>query len=371
MGRDSRDDAIASLPGARPVAPPGDPKRRRAIRTPALPLARWLSLVPYRLRLLRVFAYLTWPDGGIGWFPFALAAALRAARRERPDVILATSPPQSGHLAALLVHRVTRIPWVADFRDEWAADAFRAGQPRPLAGLSRRLERAITTSARHVVVAADYFRLEGLPAADGRRVVVVNGVDEADMPRAIGPPRERFVLAYVGTLYGIRDPTPVRRALHHLVERGEIDSDRLEVRLVGSLWLPEFEPPPGLRVEKIGYLEHGRALGEMWRRRRSCSTSPARASHLPESCSSTSPRGGRCCASRTQTTWPAGSCATGTRVSSPIQKTKRRSSGRWSSSGGAGRSTGCPIRPKSAVGRSSTIPAAPARSGSRRCSKSC
>ena len=110
------------------------PTSTRAIRTPALPLARWLSLVPYRLRLLRVFAYLTWPDGGIGWFPFALAAALRAARRERPDVILATSPPQSGHLAALLVHRVTRIPWVADFRDEWAADAFRAGQPRPLAG---------------------------------------------------------------------------------------------------------------------------------------------------------------------------------------------------------------------------------------------
>src|SRR5262249_57529194 len=48
------------------------PESARVVRTPAVPLMRWLSLVPWRLRLRPLFAYLTWPDGGLGWLPFAL-----------------------------------------------------------------------------------------------------------------------------------------------------------------------------------------------------------------------------------------------------------------------------------------------------------
>lgn len=240
------------------------PETTRVIRTPAVPLLRWLSLVPYRLGLMGLFAYLTWPDGGIGWSPFALAAALRAARQDRPDVIYSTSTPQGGHLVALLVHRLTGIPWVADFRDEWATDAFRADQPRPLARLSARFERAITQGASRVVVAAEYFRLDGLAQDDPKRAVIVNGVDEADLPASTAPPADRFVLSYVGTTYGIRDPTPALRAIAALVNRGEIDADKVEVRLVGSMWLEGFEPPAGIRVEQTGYVEHARAIEEMW-----------------------------------------------------------------------------------------------------------
>jgi glycosyltransferase involved in cell wall biosynthesis len=239
------------------------PETTRVVRTPALPALRWLSLVPYRLRLNRMFDYLTWPDGGIGWSPFALMAALRAARQDRPAVIYSTSTPQGGHLVGLVVHRLTGIPWVADFRDEWATDAFRASQPRTLARLSARLERAITSNASRVVVAADYFRLDGLSHYDPKRVVIVNGVDDADLPVSAAPPTDRFVLSYVGTTYGIRDPSPALRALARLVEHGEIDRDRFEVRLVGSMWLEGFQPPPGIRVEQIGYVEHARALEEM------------------------------------------------------------------------------------------------------------
>jgi nucleoside-diphosphate-sugar epimerase len=52
------------------------------VRTRALPLANWLSLVPYRLGLKRTFAYLNWPDGGNGWMPFALSSALRPPSSE-------------------------------------------------------------------------------------------------------------------------------------------------------------------------------------------------------------------------------------------------------------------------------------------------
>jgi glycosyltransferase involved in cell wall biosynthesis len=239
------------------------PGSAHVVRTPALPLAHWLSLVPYRLGLNHLFAYLNWPDGGIGWMPFALATALRTARRERPDVIFSTSTPQSGHIVALIVSRLTGVPWVADFRDEWAADAFRADQPRALARLSARLERDLVRHASRVVVAADYFRLEGLSEDDPRRVVIVNGVDEADFPIGAKPKSHRFVLAHVGTIYGIRDPSPVLNALARLVQRGLIDGEQVEVKLVGSLWLEGFEPPSMIRVDRTGYLEHRRAVQEM------------------------------------------------------------------------------------------------------------
>ena len=240
------------------------PAGTRVIRTRALPLARWIGMVFYRLRLLRLYAWVTWPDGGFGWAPFAALAAVREARRERPDVVYSSAPPQAGHFAALVVRRVTGIPWVADFRDEWSADAFRAGQPRLLSRLAARAERTITSTASRVVVAADYFRLAGLPQDDLRRVEIVNGADVADFPNPPSdPPGERFVLAHVGTVYGIRDPTPVLRAIERLVAQGELDGDRLEVRLVGSLWLDEFLPPPGIHVERTGYVDHARAVAEM------------------------------------------------------------------------------------------------------------
>jgi glycosyltransferase involved in cell wall biosynthesis len=239
------------------------PKTARVIRTAALPLAHWISLVLYRLRLRRLFTWVTWPDGGLGWFPFALWAGLRAVRRDRPDVIFSSSPPQSGHLAALAVHRLTGIPWVADFRDEWAADEHRADQPRTLACLAARAERAFTKHARDSVVAADYFDIAGLPNKDPRRVEIPNGVDDADLTTNSHPPADRFVLAYVGTIYGIRDPSPVFWALAGLIDQGEVDSGSFEVRLVGSLWLEGFDPPAGLEVHSTGYVGHARALEEM------------------------------------------------------------------------------------------------------------
>ena len=241
------------------------PASAHVVRTRALPLASWLSLVPYRLGLKRVFAYLNWPDGGIGWMPFALAAALRAARRDRPAVLFSSSSPYGNHLVALLVARLTGTPWVADFRDEWTANPHLTDQPRLLGRLSEGAERAITQEATKVIVAAGYFRLRGLAEDDPRRIEIANGVDEEDFPDSVEtePPRDRFVLSHVGTLYDLQDPSAALRALAALGARQTVDLERVEVRLVGNVWIPDFVPPPGVRVEQTGYVEHRRAIAEM------------------------------------------------------------------------------------------------------------
>jgi len=53
------------------------------------------------------------------------------------------------------------------------------------------------------------------------------------------------------------------RALAALGSRGALDVDRVDVRLVGNVWLPDLVIPPGVRVEQTGYVDHPRAIAEM------------------------------------------------------------------------------------------------------------
>jgi hypothetical protein len=232
------------------------PASTRVLRPPAFPMARWAAIALHKLGLMRLKAYVSWPDGGLGWVPSAFLAAWREVRRERPDVLFSTSAPYGGHLVALALHRLTGIPWVADFRDEWAIDSHSAERPRPLTALSTRAERAITSTAAETVVAADYFRLAG----DGRRVTITNGVDDADIPELSGEPSaDRFRLAFIGTVYGTIDLAPVLTAAERLIAAGTIDPARFELRVVGPVWIPGWSAP----VQAIGYVSHARAVEEM------------------------------------------------------------------------------------------------------------
>jgi hypothetical protein len=65
------------------------------------------------------------PDVTVNWIPFALTQALRIIRKEKPVVIYSTSPSEGIHLIAVLVKKLSGLPWVADFRDLWTRYALR------------------------------------------------------------------------------------------------------------------------------------------------------------------------------------------------------------------------------------------------------
>ena len=223
------------------------PASAHVVRTRALPLANWLSLVPYRLGLKRVFAYLNWPDGGVGWMPFALAAALRAVRRDRPDVLFSSSAPHGNHLVALLVARFTGIPWVADFRDEWDCDT-RISQTS--LACSGGCQRVPNERSRRTRQGGRYRRIFPAPRACGRRPATDRDRERCRRGRlsggggdgtAAGPVRAAF---HVGTLYDLQDPSTALRALAALGARQTVDLERVEVRLVGNVWIPELCAAP-------------------------------------------------------------------------------------------------------------------------------
>jgi glycosyltransferase involved in cell wall biosynthesis len=221
-----------------------------------------------RLRLAGLLPYVGWPDTTAGWMPAATAAALRVTGTWRPDVVFSSSFPPTAHLVALAASRFGGVPWVADFRDPWTFNEQPDPVPAPIRRLNSRTEAALVRRADRIIVVDDHYRLAGMEASDSRRTVIANGVDEADVPpsngRAPGPRKDRFLLTYVGSLYGDRDARPVLRAVGSLAATGRIDPDRFEVRIVGNVWLGD-----GAGVEAVvpvtfsGYVGRPTALREM------------------------------------------------------------------------------------------------------------
>jgi len=91
---------------------------------------------------------------------FMLSAPLGALRLGRFDAIYVWHPPLSVGVAAWLVGRITRAPFVYDVQDIWPDAAVLSGLFKPglVVNLMRRLERFVYRRAAHLLVVTDGAR---------------------------------------------------------------------------------------------------------------------------------------------------------------------------------------------------------------------
>lgn len=200
------------------------------------------------------------PDAQRWWLRRAVNAG---ASGDRPDVVYATGSPWTSLLVGRALARWYRVPFVADFRDPWVRNPFRAFLPFVRAR-SRRLERRICRDAARVVVntmelreqfAADY------PEMRDKFIAVSNGFDDGDGSGAIAsPPRADPAAAgavelwHFGTVYGKRTPAALLEAVSRLHAAGRIPPGRLRIRFVGAWELPDDDAASRLaaRLEADG-----------------------------------------------------------------------------------------------------------------------
>lgn len=234
------------------------------------------GLLPRALRLTsRVASGVLFPDPQILWLPAAARAIARMAREKREvDAVVITAPPFSQLLLAPWIRKTLRAPVIIDYRDEWET-TLRAGHDLPASDtatrLARWLERRIVTQADAVTTATQEFRsslLDRVGELDPGRVhFLPNGWDAADMPRqAKTPPRDRFRIAYAGTvlrLTSLRNVIGALRILH--AERPDMAAC-IELVVYGRIApgeLPVFEGTERLGVQLRGYVDHRRVLEEL------------------------------------------------------------------------------------------------------------
>ncbi len=213
------------------------------------------------------------PDAKIGWMPYAVRAGRRVIARERPAVLLSSSPPSTVHLIARRLARASGLPWVADYRDPWTRIYHYAAARRTrwAAARDRRLEQR-TVAAADVRVTINPIvarQLAGDEAAGWFRLVP-NGFDEDDFPPDPGlTPYERFTICYAGNLTTQQDPQRLWQALAALAgeEPGFADAFRF-------IHLGVMEPAIRARLAAAGllrfcdlrgYVAHAEAIAAMRR----------------------------------------------------------------------------------------------------------
>lgn len=166
------------------------------------------------IRVIRVWSFLA-PNEGIfrralDFLSFAIMGHL-AGRREKPDVIVATSPQLLTGLAGHWLSRAKKVPWVFEVRDMWpdsvfALDALDEGH---ILRLLHRLEGFLYKSAARIVTISDAVRelIVAKDVAPDKVGVVSNGIDALRLVPREKPPRlvqhfeftGKFVVGYVGT----------------------------------------------------------------------------------------------------------------------------------------------------------------------------
>lgn len=166
------------------------------------------------IEVVRVWSFITANEGFakrvLDYLSFALTAFL-AGLRQRPDVIVATSPQFFTTLAGAALSMVKRRPWIFEVRDLWpesiaAVGAMKSG---PVLRWLEKLELALYRSADRVVVVTDAFKRNltgrGIPA--DKIGVVTNGVlldsfvpreKDAELVERFGL-EGKTVIAYIGT----------------------------------------------------------------------------------------------------------------------------------------------------------------------------
>lgn len=231
----------------------------------ALDTARHLSVGSLYPRWLAL------PDRWVSWWLGAVPVALRLVRRYRPDVLWSTFPIATAHLIALSLARLTRLPWIADFRDSMTEEGYPTDPGQWHA--YRWIERHAVASCRHAIFTTPSAvrmyaqRYPELPPQRWRQIE--NGYDEesfadaglaAPQPMASRP----LVLLHSGLLYPVeRDPSALFAALAMLLRDGRIGPGDLQVvlratghdehlrRLIdahGVSTLVRLEPALGYRV---------------------------------------------------------------------------------------------------------------------------
>lgn len=141
--------------------------------------------------LKRIYIFLTsWlriPDHKVGWVPFAFLEGLSLINSKKIDLIYVTSPPHSSQLVGFLLAKLTRKPYVADFRDDWLEDDQKT---KSFSSFRLKFERCLAkkvfTNASFILANTE-FQKESykLNYPELKRIETIpNGFDAEDLNRA-------------------------------------------------------------------------------------------------------------------------------------------------------------------------------------------
>ncbi len=259
----SSDDQLADIPDGVVV-----------VRAPAFDTARHLAVAG------RYPGFLARPDRWVSWLPGALWAGRKLIKNYRPHALWSTYPIATAHLIGHALHRMSGLPWIADFRDPMAQDGYPAN-PKTWASFKRIEETTFKSATFRTFTTPGAVRMyrERYPESPAERTVLIeNGYDEdsfvgleasAASKGSLHP--GKITLLHSGIVYpSERDPTQLFQAMSALLQSGRLNPARYVLRLRATAhddWLKNLAAEHGIAdmIELVPPLSYREALEEMLR----------------------------------------------------------------------------------------------------------
>jgi glycosyltransferase involved in cell wall biosynthesis len=189
---------------------------------------------------------------GCRWAVQAYRAALRFLEQNQQYeqvTVFSTFPPVGAHLAAYLLSRRKRLPWIADYRDPLGGNPVFDHISSFTKSNFRKAERIFVRAADFTIANTDAVQdnLKRIyPDRADRIELIWNGFDPEERVAALPvTSSSRKIVAHVGDLYGGRNVSPILESLRRLIDCRKLRADQFQVFLVGpavedSIPGPEF-----------------------------------------------------------------------------------------------------------------------------------
>lgn len=216
-------------------------------------------------RLLNVLNFFLVPDNKILWTPFAWMRAKKLLKEEEFALIMSSGPPHSTHLLAKSLSKLTRTPWVADFRDGWALGNFQGNFTRIHQRVDRIFERKTIKAADRIVAVSNGLAEELQNEGPKNQVAVITNGFEPKNFQAPAPQSKRFDLVHVGTIGNFVVVEPFLELFRDYVETRKIQPSEMQLHFIGA----DIEGKLDVRIAELrisdyvsmtGYLPHAKAV---------------------------------------------------------------------------------------------------------------
>lgn len=187
--------------------------------------------------------FLSLPDRWQSWIFTGVLKGLGLIRRYRPNAIWSTYPIASAHLIALILHKMTKLPWIADFRDSMTEPGY--PKNKMVRFCYQWIEKQTVKNAKISVFTAPgakkmYIDRYGIEFSE-RFVVIENGIDERIFKEINSPlqhmmlTEKPYIFIHSGLLYPEeRNPEHFFNAIQKLKETGSINASKLNIILRAS-----------------------------------------------------------------------------------------------------------------------------------------
>jgi hypothetical protein len=170
------------------------------------------------------------------WFPLAFLRGLLLCTKFHPELIYSTGGPPSAHLAAGLLARWVKMPWVAELQDPIVFKDWK--RSKTALKINSRLERFILQNASAVVFLTEGARERAVQRTHvdaSKTHVIYPGACPTDGPQTVSQHGDLCRFAHFGSLGGSRNPGTFLEGIQILLDQNPDLIEKVRLDFYGAM----------------------------------------------------------------------------------------------------------------------------------------